>query len=104
MRYFTFLVCFPALAQLGSSSLSGTITDPAGAAIPNATITLRSTNQAFVRTTTTGDTGQYIIPTLPPGRHQLSVTANGFTENRTQDFELSSGQAGSLNVTLQVRT
>ena len=104
MRYFTFLVCFPALAQLGNSSLSGTITDPASAAIPNATITLRSTNQAFVRTTTTGDTGQYVIPTLPPGRYQLSVTANGFTENRTQDFELSSGQAGSLNVTLQVRT
>lgn len=104
MRFIAFVLCLPALAQLGSSNLSGTVTDPAGAAIPNAVVTIRSADQAFVRSATSGATGQYVITTLPPGRYQLTVTATGFAESRTQDFELSSGQAGSLNVTLQVKS
>src|SRR5690348_4439971 len=89
-------------AQIGNASLTGTVTDASGAVVPNATITLRSINQSFTRFTKTGPDGQYVIPTLPPDRYQLTIAARGFMEQKTQPFELSSGQAGSLNISLEV--
>jgi hypothetical protein len=98
------LICASAsvFGQIGSSSLSGTVTDPSGAVVPNAIVTLTSAEQSVTRTTETGPEGVYVIPTLAPGRYQVKVTANGFVEQQTQPFELSSGQAGSLNVALRV--
>src|SRR5690348_9128390 len=97
-------LCFaPALySQVGTASLTGTVTDASGAVVPDAAITLRSVNQSFTRSAKTGSDGQYVIPTLPPDSYQLTVTARGFTEQKTQPFALSSGQAGSLNISLQV--
>ena len=91
-----------ALAQVGTSSLSGTVTDPSGAAIPNATVTLNSAEQTFTRTTKTESAGEYVLPTLPPGRYRVKVSANGFLEQETAPFELSSGQAGSMNITMRI--
>jgi hypothetical protein len=88
--------------QVGTASLTGTVTDASGAVVPHAAIKLRSANQTFTRSTTTGDDGQYVIPTLPPDSYQLTVTAPGFVEQQTQTFILSSGQAGSLNIALEV--
>ena len=90
------------VAQVGTSSLSGTVTDPSGAVVPKAMVTLTSAEQTFTRTAITGSEGVYVIPTLPPGRYQVKITASGFVEQQTQPFELSSGQAGSLNVALRV--
>jgi protocatechuate 3,4-dioxygenase beta subunit len=72
--------------QIGSSSLSGTVTDPSGAVVPNAIVTLTSAEQSVSRTTKTGPEGVYVIPTLAPGRYQVKVTANGFVEQQTQPF------------------
>ena len=91
-----------AFGQVGTSSLSGTVTDPTGAGIPNATVTLSSSEQTFTRTTKTGPAGEYVIPTVPPGNYRVKVAADGFAERETPPFELSSGQAGSLNVGLRV--
>src|SRR5438270_1319574 len=100
----TFFLSFVSLlnAQVGSASLSGVVSDPSGAAIPNAEVTLRSTRQNLTRTTRTASAGEYSIPALSPGTYELSVTGSGFVEQKTQPFELSSGQAGSMNITLQV--
>lgn len=102
------LICFlipisvSAFAQVGNSSLSGVVSDSSGAAIPRAQVTLHRADEFFVRSTTAGSDGAYVIPTLPPGRYQLTVSASGFGTEETQPFELSSGQVGSLNVTLKV--
>jgi Carboxypeptidase regulatory-like domain len=109
-RNFVALICFwflmsqRLLAQIGTSSLSGVITDPSGATIAKAEVTLRSADEESVRTALSGSDGSYVIPTLPPGRYRLVVSAKGFGSQETQVFELSSGQAGSLNVTLQLAT
>jgi hypothetical protein len=97
-----FLGSAPLFGQVGSSSLSGIITDPSGAPIAHAQVTLQGADRDFVRTATTESDGSYVVPTLPPGRYQLTVSAKGFAGQQTQPFELSSGQAGSLNVTLQI--
>jgi hypothetical protein len=88
--------------QVGSASLSGAVSDPSGAAVPNAEVTLRNTQQSQTRTTRTGNSGEYSIPALPPGTYELVVTGPGFVDQKTQPFELSSGQAGSMQITLQV--
>jgi hypothetical protein len=99
-----FLVLIPALAQaqVGNSSLTGVVSDSSGAAVAHAQVTLHSADESFVRTGVAGADGAYVIPTLPPGRYRLIVSAAGFGTQETQPFELSSGQTGSLNVTLSV--
>jgi hypothetical protein len=100
---FLTLCMVPALyGQVGTASLTGTVTDASGAVVPHAAIKLNSANQTFTRSTKTGDDGQYVIPTLPPDSYRLTVAAPGFVEQQTQPFELSSGQAGSLNIALEV--
>ena len=96
------LMCWPAelAAQVGASGISGTVTDPAGAVVPNATVTLQSADQGFVRTATSGAEGGYVIPTVPPGTYRLTVKAPGFVDYQTQPFDLSSGQTVALNVSL----
>src|SRR5215470_13719934 len=68
----------PSFAQQVSATLFGTITDPAGAVIPDATVT--ATNPANGRTTTTttqGD-GSYVIPSLEPADYTITVQKTGF--------------------------
>lgn len=97
------LAAFSASGQVGLANLSGIVSDASGAAVPDAEVTLRSTTQQnLMRTTRTGSMGEYVIPALSPGSYELSVSRPGFLEQKTQPFELSSGQAGSIQITLQV--
>src|SRR5215470_4193207 len=67
-----------AMAQLSTATLSGTITDSTGAAIPNATITLTQTDTNFVRVTKSKGDGSYHEEFLPVGPYKISVAAGGF--------------------------
>lgn len=96
------LTSMTAHTQVGNASLTGVISDPSGAVIPNAQVTLHSVDEAFVRSTVSGPDGSYVIPTLPPGRYRLIVSAQGFQSEETMPFDLSSGQTGSLGVALKV--
>jgi hypothetical protein len=91
-------------AQVGNASLTGIIKDPSGAVIENAQVTLHSVDEAFVRSAVAGSNGIFVISTLPPGRYQVTVSASGFGTQETQPFNLTSGQTGSLNVTLKIAT
>src|SRR4051794_22361920 len=57
-------------------SLRGVVTDPSGAVVPNATVQLRGT--AADRRARTGDTGEFVFPSLPAGAYEVRVTAKGF--------------------------
>src|SRR6516225_11625562 len=66
-------------AQSGrSSSVTGTVVDPSGAVVPNATVTIRNSVSAFERTTTTDESGNFAIPNVPFNPYHLTVTSTGF--------------------------
>jgi hypothetical protein len=67
-----------ALAQ-STSQLNGSVTDPSGAAVSNAKITLTETATGFQRTTTSNASGLYQFLEVPPGNYHLDATATGFT-------------------------
>lgn len=72
------LVPIAAQAQSDSSSLSGTITDPSGAVVPNARVTAHNEATGLERTTQTNSSGAYTITNLPSGNYTVRVEAQGF--------------------------
>src|SRR4030095_11240689 len=89
-------------ATTSFAQLNGTVQDANGAAIVKASITLRNldTNQAY--TATSNDVGYYILPNLPPGRYELTVTSIGFGKYIQTGIALTVGQTATVNVTLKV--
>ncbi len=72
------MVCVPGLHAQTTASLSGTVTDPTGAVIPNAQITLTNEATQAQRKTETGASGEFTIPSLLPGTYDIHVAAKGF--------------------------
>lgn len=87
-------------AQFGTATLSGTVTDPTGASVPSAQITLEGVLEKTVRQTTTDTAGMYVIPAITPGTYRLVVKASGFVEQTLTNIVLTSGQGSTLNVAL----
>jgi outer membrane receptor protein involved in Fe transport len=90
------------LGQVGTASLGGLVTDPAGSTIPSATVTLDSVSQKYTRVTTTNTAGEYKIPALPPGEYKLTITAAGFASASETGIVLTSGQASTIDVKMTV--
>ena len=89
-------------AQIGTASLSGVVTDPSGAPVSQADVTLRNTQEAVTRSTKTGVAGEYVLSALQPGNYEITVRAAGFQEQKTQAFALSAEQTATLNMNLAV--
>lgn len=98
------VIGIPAFAQsVTSGDIAGVVTDPSGAAIPNATLTI--TNDATGRTQTVNSSGQgfYRVPFLQPGAYTVSATASGFQQN-TVKLQVILGQTANGNIPLAVST
>jgi hypothetical protein len=95
-----FVLALPARAQFGSS-LSGTVIDPSGAAIPGASVTLTNLATQVTQSATTNDTGFYHFAELPPGKYSLTVTASGFKKNVLSDVSLAAETPRNTDVHLQ---
>jgi hypothetical protein len=93
-----------AQGQAVSARLSGTVTDPAGAQVPGATVTLSNPATGLNRRFTTSDTGQYSFPLVPPGKYDLKVEQTGFEASVHQNIVLEVGQDSTLNIALRVGT
>ncbi len=89
-------------AQLSTATMFGTITDPTGAAIPNATVTLTQTDTNFTRVATTKDDGQYRDEFLPIGPYKISVTAPGFKTLQRSGIVLAVMQVAELSLKLDL--
>jgi hypothetical protein len=91
-------VAGPLFSQAITATAVGTITDPTGAVVPNAKVTIRSrqTNQA--RTATTDSAGNYEFSFLPVGAYSLTVEAAGFQKSEVGQFTLSVDQVARLDV------
>jgi hypothetical protein len=67
-----------------AGQISGTVTDPTGAVVPNATVTVKNLGTNAVRTVTTSGTGAYVVPGLQPAQYEVTVTGAGFHPSTTR--------------------
>ncbi len=74
------------MAQVGTATLSGVVTDASGSSVPNAEVSLESELQKYSRRARTGVSGEYVIPAIPPGTYRLTVQAQGFTNETRTDI------------------
>src|SRR4030095_9729816 len=92
---------FNAFAQTGTGRLYGTVTDPSGAAVTNATvIAIGPDGQA--KTATTTRTGSYEITRLAPGTYTLTVDAAGFASYAKDQVEVVGGESRLANIALSI--
>ena len=90
------------LAQVAGATLSGTVTDPSNAAVPNSNITIKNIETGISRDVTTNDAGFYNAPNLSPGVYEVSASAPGFSKVVHTNFTLTVGAQQVLNLSLQV--
>jgi hypothetical protein len=90
-----------AFGQAETGSISGTVTDATGAGIPTASITVTNQATSAVRTTETGNIGQFDIPGLEPGRYQLRISKPSF-ETYQQVVEVTVGSKTVIDARLTV--
>ena len=97
-------VVFPlvvaAQSQATTGIIRGTVTDPSGAAVANATVALREVNTGFSRQTVTNERGIYTASLLPLGTYDVSARAVGFTETRRTGVRVGVGETVNLNLQL----
>src|SRR5579862_8779911 len=89
-------------AEIGGATLNGTVTDPTGAAVPNAKVAATSPQTGLTRTTVTNQTGLYSFPQLPVGTYDLTVEANGFKLSKRIGVSLTVGAVATVDVPLEV--
>ncbi|HKR00739.1 MAG TPA: TonB-dependent receptor [Pyrinomonadaceae bacterium] len=93
-----------AMAQTSTTgSIEGTVTDPQGGAVPNATVTVSGPNLIRPQTATTDDQGRYTVLNLPPGRYSVVVAATaGFAETTKNDIEVNLSRTSSADVQVSI--
>jgi len=74
----TLLIGGSAIAQTGSSTIRGTVTDPQGNAVAGATVTLSNPEKNFSRTATTNGEGGFVFSLVPPDTYQIEAESTGF--------------------------
>ncbi len=84
-----------------SGDLTGTVTDPSGAVVSGATVTLKSDATGATRTSTSGSNGTYRFSLLSPGSYTVTVTASGFSKT-TSTANVNVGQASIADVKMAV--
>src|SRR5262245_7595179 len=89
-------------AQLYTGSVTGVITDPQGAAIASATITLEDQEKGFSYTAKTNNEGRYLLRQIPPGTYRIQATSDGFQTQRKDGVKLEVNQNVSIDFSLQV--
>jgi Carboxypeptidase regulatory-like domain/TonB dependent receptor len=91
-----------ATAQLPTSTLNGTVSDPQGAVVSGAQVAITSNATGVSQETTTGSGGAFAISNLPPGDYTVHVSASGFAKSEFKDVRLEVGRAFTLNVSLGI--
>src|SRR5581483_10092609 len=86
------LACSMAMAQAGRGSISGTVTDPAGAVVPGAQVTLLDRAKGVSQRTQTSSAGLYTFISLNPGAYQITVSHEGFAKVQQDQVKVNVDQ------------
>src|SRR5271157_59523 len=87
-----------ALAQRDLGTLTGTVTDPSGAAVPNAKVTITEDATGLSYDVTTSANGEYTRPLLKPGTYTLTVEAAGFRKAEQKNVVVTGGDRIGANI------
>jgi hypothetical protein len=91
-----------AFAYAAGGEVSGTVTDPKGAVVVGATVTVVDAAGATVATGTTDGQGKYKLPNVPAGSYAVVVRAGGFREARQESLKVENGKSASADFKLEV--
>src|SRR5580704_3707650 len=91
-------------SSIGGATLNGTVTDPSGAAIAGAKVTVNNTDTGLTRTTATTEAGLYDFPDLPVGTYDLTVEKQGFSSVKRTGVRLAVGGVATIDTPLQIGT
>lgn len=97
-----FAVPLAANAQITTATIVGTITDPSGANLPGAQVTVRNVDTGLTRTVSSNETGAYRLEFLPVGNYVLEVTANGLKKASQSGIVLQVNDTARVDVALTV--
>ncbi|MCS7025391.1 MAG: carboxypeptidase regulatory-like domain-containing protein [Bryobacteraceae bacterium] len=89
-------------AQVNTSTLAGVVTDESGSVVPNAKVTATLENMGLQREAVSNESGEYVLPQLPPGRYKVTVQASGFQTAVAGDVVLAIAERAILNISLKV--
>jgi hypothetical protein len=93
---------FLAYGQGTSASLTGNVTDPAGAVVAGATVTATNVDTSFTQTVKTNNVGSYLIRPLPIGNYTLTISSAGFNNYLQKGIVLTVGLTATQDVKLNV--
>jgi hypothetical protein len=91
-----------ALAQIGTSTITGRVTDSSGATVPNVNVTVVHKATNFTNTAVTNNEGIYRVPSLNVGAYRVSFEAPGFKKSVHDDVELRTGDTLAIDASMQV--
>lgn len=97
-------MCGVAWSQSVQGVVTGTITDPSGAVVPNVKVTLTNEGTNVSQTATTGSDGLYRFPLVPPGTYTLTTEAGGFANEKISGIVVQASQVVPVKVRLQIAT
>ena len=100
----SFAFCVDGFAQAGGSTseIRGRVTDPNGAVVRGATVTVTDAERGSSRTATTDEEGEYRFLSLTPGTYQLRIEAAGFSAQVKNNVQVTVGQTADQNFAMQV--
>jgi hypothetical protein len=96
------LLGLPFLALGQDATIVGTVTDPSGAAVPSARVTVTNTETGLIHNITTSDSGQYVLPELRIGHYDAKVEASGFKATERKGVVLQVGDRQRLDFRMEI--
>ncbi len=91
-----------ALAQFTTARLNGIVTDSSGAVLSGAAVNVKQVGTGYTRSTTSGNSGEYLFPALPVGQYQITVTLQGFNTYTRQGVTLATNESVTVPVQMIV--
>src|SRR5437879_6576743 len=101
--FVAFISAAPAWAQTANSAIVlGMVTDPGGAVVPDATVSLTNTATNEIKTTATNSSGQYVFPNVSPGIYTLKISKVGFATTTFSSIQFNVSKSYTYDAKLEV--